>query len=236
MKRVAARPAILGIVASVLIFAAWYQMLWTPGSKAIASAHGREQTATAALFTAEQRLGHLKKLATHAPQLARLDLSLSSAIPGSDSIDGFIVDLNSEAQAANVTISSLAITPPGASKAATAGVQTIGLQMQIGGGYFDVQRFLGAVRDGSRLVTIDQLAISSGAAKTPGNGSTIAATILGRLFVSSTATTALNFGAPAAPAARAAPAKSGTGVLETPINAARNAAISANAAQAGGTP
>jgi hypothetical protein len=99
-----------------------------------------------------------------------------------------------------------------------------------------VQRFLGDVRDGSRLVIIDQLTISSGAAKSPGNGSAIAATILGRLFVSSTATTALNFAASAASASSAAPAKPGTGVLETPINAARNATSSANAAQAGGTP
>jgi Tfp pilus assembly protein PilO len=226
VKRLAARPAVFGLIACVVIAAVWYQLLWKPQSSAIASAHGRERTATASLFTAEQRLGHLKKLAANATQLALLDQKLSGAVPDKDSADGFIVELNAEAQAASVGISSLAITPPATAKSGPSGVQTIGLQMNVSGGYFDVQRFLDAIRGGSRLVVIDQLSMSAGPAKTGGSGSAIAATIVGRLFVSSTASAPLVFSSPVT--------KAGTGVLETPINAARNAVSSANAT--GGTP
>jgi Tfp pilus assembly protein PilO len=243
VKRVAARPAVLGLIACMVISAAWYRLLWTPQGASISAAHNRQKTAQTSLFTAEQRLGHLKKLASRAPQLTALDQRLTAALPDRDAIDQFLLDLNAEAAASNVTIQSLGVTPPGKTPSSGA-AQAIALQLQFTGGYFDVQRFLGALRDGSRLVVIDQLALSGAATKqgsAPANGTMLQVTLSGRLFMTATAAPLLTFAAPASPAA----AKSGTGVLETPINAARNAATSANNAnaarsaavnQAGGNP
>jgi Tfp pilus assembly protein PilO len=239
MKRITARPAILGLVASAVILVVWYQLLWSPQGAAIAAAHHRERTATDGLFIAEQKLGHLKKVASKAPQLTLIDQKLSAAIPDHDAIDQFILDLDAEARASNVTIASFGVTPPG--KATTAaggasGTQPISVQMQLSGGYFDVQHFFGALRDAARLFVIDQVSLSGTPAKPgapPANGSTVQVTLAGRLFVTSAAAPAITFAAPASTSA-----KQGTGVLETPINAARNAAASSNAAtsQAGGTP
>jgi Tfp pilus assembly protein PilO len=248
-KRLIARPSIVGIVVSVLITAGWYQFLWSPQTKAIATAHSRQKVATAALFSAEQRLGHLKKLALHAGDLTSLDQRLSAAIPDHDALDQFIVQLNADAQASNVVLSSFAVTQPSikapANAAVAAGTEVLALQLAVSGGYFDVLRFLGSLRDGPRLVIVDQLSLTPAhGGGSPADGTTVGASIVGRLFMTTSAAPPVTFRVPVT----TSPApKPGTGVLETPINAARNAAnaasasaasasAAASAGSAGGTP
>ena len=124
------------------------------------------------------------------------------------------------------------------------------MQLAISGGYFDVQSFLHMLRDGPRLVVIDSVSLSAGratgaAAAAHGNGTAVSGSIVAKLFMVKGATAA---GANPVPVAVANPAlpgaavRSGTGVLQAPINAAKTAANAASAnsadlaARAGGTP
>ena len=54
----------------------------------------------------------------------------------------------------------------------------MGLQIQVTGDYFAILRFLEAVRDGDRLITVDSFSLSKG-----GEGNQMSASIGGRMFV-----------------------------------------------------
>jgi Tfp pilus assembly protein PilO len=214
----------------VVVLAVWYQLVWKPQGRSIVSAHERQNRATAALFTAEQRLGHLKHLAAESAQFTALSDRLNAAIPAQDHLDAVITDVNAEAASAGLSLSGLTFATPAAS---STGVQILPAHLSLTGGYFSLLRFLDELRNGPRLVVIDTMSVSSASAS-PGvpAATRLSVTIAARLFVAT--------GGPvAAPAATPSPPKTGTGVVETPINAAKGAAQAANragAAQAGSTP
>ena len=224
------RPALVAVVVAAVIFAFWYEALWSAQSRAISSAHDRSSAATAALFTAEQRLGHLKHLAGEAPQLAQVANRLAAAVPDQDHLDTVLVTLSADAATAGVQLGSITV---GAPTSAASGVNVITVRLAVRGGYFGIEGFLDTLRQGSRAIVVDTVSLSGseGGAAAPANA--LSAAIGARVFVSTSSD--------AAPLAALAAPHPGTGVLETPINAAKTAATAATnaaaaAARSGGTP
>jgi Tfp pilus assembly protein PilO len=253
------RAVLVGLAASLALLAVWYELLWSPQATAIAAANRKQQAATTQLVVAEQRLGHLKRLSAKASALDASAAKVANSLPDHDDLDNFLVAVNGAAQAAGVSLTNVGVTPPAVTasnpsggSASLAGVSTIPLSLAVNGGYFAIQRFLGLLRDGQRLIVIDTVALSGGGAPTGGaptggaaangprpDGTQLSASIGARLFMIKGTTPP---GQNPSPAALTRP---GTGVLETPINAARSTAGAAsanatglanNAARTGGTP
>ena len=178
------RPAVAAAGIGIVLVFAWWQLLMKPQSAALADAHRRSAQASTALFQTGQRLGHLKHLATNSAQLVALDQRLRAAIPPGDDLDGFLLSLNAMAQTSNVAVRSLT---PSAQAPASGGLSSMAIRMSVEGGYFDVQRFLDALKAGERLVLIDGLSETpiGGQAST---GSKISAQITAHLLSGMTTT------------------------------------------------
>lgn len=172
------RPALGAAIVGLIVAVAWWQLLWQPQSAALADAHERSARASAALFDTGQRIGHLKRLAANAGQLAALDQRIQAAAPPSDDLDGFLLSLNAMAQSANVAVRSLV---PAAPAPAPGGLIAIGVRMTVEGGYFDVQRLLDELKSGPRLVILDGLNETPIGGQTP-SGSKVSAQISSHLL------------------------------------------------------
>ena len=248
MKLVApSRAVMVGVAAAAAVLGIWYQLLWSPQTNSLAAAHRRIDASATALIASEQRLGHLKKLSSKSTALDEASAKLISAIPDHDAADAFILDINNYAAASGVAVSTIGIAQPSSSSSSSstfsaAGVTALPLQLAISGGYFDVENFLRMLRDGPRLVVIDSVSLSAaratGANGAHGNGTGVSGSISARLFMVKGAT-AVGANPPLPQPQRVTTVHTGSGVLETPINAAKttaNAASADLASQAGGTP
>ena len=222
------KPTLIGIVCAMVIVGLWYEMLWSPQSRSLAAARRREGDASQALFVAQQRLGHLKHLSILAPAMRMLDARLVAAMPDSDAIDGFIIGVNNEAVASGVTLTGITFAQPSGS--------TISVQLAITGGYFAVERFFDAMRDGPRLIVLDTLNLSPSGIPGP-DGTPLSVSIGGHLLEAKTANRA-PFTTPVRSTPGPGAAVQGNGVLATPIVKAENtaAAASANAIASEATP
>jgi Tfp pilus assembly protein PilO len=204
----------------------WYELAWSAQGQAVATAHSSEQTATNALLTAEQRLGHLKHLSVKSGALDAAGAKLAAAVPSQDDLDGLLLELNGDAAAAGVTVKTLGATQPAVGASAAT---PIPLQLTVSGGYFAIQHFLDLLRDGQRLVVVDTLSLASETAPSngavaSGQGTDLTANIAGRVFMAKGSS---SLSPSPLPVSRSV---TGTGVLETPINSARTAASNASAA------
>jgi Tfp pilus assembly protein PilO len=173
----------IGVGVALLITAIWYFALWSPKGDDL-------DTAKADLAAQEQRaselsarLARLKKLEANADVLERDRALLATAIPTADELDAFLLQVNERASRAGVDFVSIAPQQPGgagAAPGATSGPTPVGLQMQVTGDYFAVLRFLEQLRDGERLVTVENFTLSRG------EGGPMSATIGGRMFIAPT--------------------------------------------------
>jgi Tfp pilus assembly protein PilO len=227
MTRVSgSRAIVIGVAAAMAMIGFWYQLAWSAQGRAVASAQADQRAASAGLLTAEQRLGHLKHLSVKSGALDVAAAKMAAAIPSQDSLDSFLLEVNGDAAASVVTVSAIGVTQPGPAALTT----PIPLQLTVSGGYFAILHFLDLLRDGPRLVVIDRLALAPASVlshTTPvaGQGTALTATIVGRSFMAKGSAALLP-----PPTAPTRPPAVGTGVLETPINAARTAAANSTAA------
>ena len=181
-----ARLILIGVGAAVLITAVWYFALWSPKGEDLdeAKADLAAQEQRASELTA--RLAHLKKLEANADVLERDRALLATAIPTADQLDTFLLQVNERASRAGVDFVSIAPQQPsiasGSPGAATAGGPTpVALQIQVNGDYFAILRFLEQLRDGERLVTVENLSLTGG-----GVAGGMSASIGGRMFIAPT--------------------------------------------------
>ena len=178
---------IIGVGAALVLTGVWYFALWSPQGKNLEKAKADQVAAEQRASQLQVRLTHLQKLEANAHILERDRALLATAIPSTDELDAFILQVNERAAKAGVTFVSVAPQQPSAgapAPGAAAGAPTaIGLQMQVTGDYFAVLRFMEQLRDGPRLVTVENFSLSKG-----GEGAEMSATIGGRMFVSPTVT------------------------------------------------
>lgn len=176
---------LIGVGAALLISAVWYFALWSPKGedldKAKADLAAQEQRAS----ELEARLARLKKLEANADVLERDRALLATAIPTADQLDTFLLQVNERAARAGVDFTSIAPQQPaaatGAPGTAAGGPTPVGLQIQVTGDYFAILRFLEQLRDGERLVTVENFSLSKG-----GEGNQMSASIGGRMFIAPT--------------------------------------------------
>jgi Tfp pilus assembly protein PilO len=182
---VKAKLILIGVGAALLITAVWYFALWSPQGKDLDTAKADKAAAEQRASELTARLARLKKLEANADVLERDRALLATAIPTADQLDAFLLQVNERASRAGVDFVSIAPQQPGGAEAApaaggaaAAGPTPIGLQMQVTGDYFAILRFLEQLRDGERLVTVENFSLSKG-----GEGNQMSASIGGRMFI-----------------------------------------------------
>ncbi|MDQ3106238.1 MAG: type 4a pilus biogenesis protein PilO [Actinomycetota bacterium] len=191
-----AKLILIGVGAALLITAVWFFALWSPQGKDLDEAKADKAAAEQRASELSARLTRLKKLEANAAVLERDRALLATAIPTADQLDDFILQVNDRASKAGVEFVSIAPQQPGtgaaAPGAAVAGPTPIGLQMQVTGDYFAVLRFMEQLRDGERLVTVENFSLAKG-----GEGNQMSASIGGRMFISPSVAVPLATPAPA---------------------------------------
>jgi Tfp pilus assembly protein PilO len=179
---------LVAALAAVAITALWFFVLWSPQSDSLTKARADEQAARQRQTELQNRLAHLKQLEANADVLERDRAMLATAIPDTDQLDQFIHQVNERAAAAGVSFVSVTPTEPAAAGVPGAAATTaapgtppaVGLQLQVSGDYFAIMHFMDALQaPGSRLVTVENLALAKGGA-TAG----LTASIGGKMFVS----------------------------------------------------
>ena len=184
-----ARLALMGIGASIVLIGAWFFFLWKPAGNDLDQARQEKVAAEQRASELQTRLTHLKQLEANAAVLERDRALLAEAIPASDLVDQFILQVNERATRAGVQFVSVSPQQPSAGAAApgaaAAGPASIGLQIQVQGDYFQLLRFLEELRDGPRLVTVDTFSLSKG-----GAANAMSAAIGGRMFMNPATATA----------------------------------------------
>jgi len=165
--------ALIGIGGALLLSVAWYFALWTPASNNLTEAKDRDVAAQTQVDSLSTELARLKALEKNKEQLDADVEALAALLPEEDMLDTFILELNDIATTAGVTLQSLspgepALQPVGAAAGTAGGTAATGpipvtLQMQVQGDYFAILRFMDALRDGTRLVTANNLSLSGGA-------------------------------------------------------------------------
>ena len=177
-----AKLILIGVGAALLITAVWYFALWSPQGKDLDQAKADEAAAEQRASELQARLARLKKLEANADVLERDRALLATAIPTADQLDTFLLQVNERAARAGVEFTSIAPQQPAgaaaAPGAAPGGPTPVGLQMQVSGDYFAILRFLEQLRDGERLVTVENFSLSKG-----GEGNQMSASIGGRMFI-----------------------------------------------------
>jgi Tfp pilus assembly protein PilO len=176
------RLILIGVGAAVVITAVWYFALWSPKGKDLDQAKADRAVHEQRASELSARLDHLKKLEANADVLERDRALLATAIPTADQLDTFLLQVNQRAANAGVDFTSIAPSQPSVGDpGAAAGPIPVGLQMQVSGDYFAILRFLEQLRDGERLVTVENFSLSKG-----GEGSQMSASIGGRMFIAPT--------------------------------------------------
>ena len=178
-----AKLILIGVGAALLITAVWYFALWSPQGKDLDQAKADQAAAEQRASELSARLTRLKKLEANADVLERDRALLATAIPTADQLDAFLLQVNERASKAGVDFVSIAPQQPGGAgaapgAAAVAGPTPVGLQIQVTGDYFALLRFMEQLRDGERLVTVENFSLSKG-----GEGNEMSASIGGRMFI-----------------------------------------------------
>lgn len=186
--------------AVVVLTGLWYVALWSPQGGKIEDAKTEKLAAEARTAELTTRLARLKSLEANKDQLDAEKARFAALMPDSDELDQFILSINAKAKASGVDFVSIAPVQPadGAASAVAGGAVPVSLSVQANGDYFALLRFLEQIRDGERLVTIDNLTMSGG------EGGALTASITGRMFVRGAAPAPTSTDPAAAPATEGA--------------------------------
>jgi Tfp pilus assembly protein PilO len=175
------RLILIGVGAAIVITAVWYFAFWSPKGDDLDKAKADLAAQEARSSELSARLARLKKLEANADVLERDRALLATAIPTADELDTFLLQVNERSARAGVDFISIAPQQPPAGGAAAGGPTPVGLQMQVTGDYFAILRFLEQLRDGERLVTVENFSLSKG-----GDNNQMSASIGGRMFIAPT--------------------------------------------------
>lgn len=163
------------VAAAVALTGIWFVALWSPQGGKIDDAKAEQAAAETQAADLQARLTRLKKLEANKDQLDADKALFSALIPDTDQLDAFILDINQKAKESGIEFVSIAPSQP--APEASAGPVPVALSIQANGDYFALLRFMEKLRDGQRLVTIDNFTLSGG------EGGQLSAAIAGRMFV-----------------------------------------------------
>ena len=170
------RVLAIGAGGTVVVLLLWYFVLWGPRNDALSKQRTRTATADKQVQTLKTQLSRLQA-AQRAEPVKRAKLErLRAAIPDDPGLAQFILDANDAANRAGINFISIAPTPPtaAASASATGGTPAPGgagarpaevkMSMSISGGYSEVLDFMNRLDSLPRIVVIDTLNVTAGAA------------------------------------------------------------------------
>jgi Tfp pilus assembly protein PilO len=193
------RPLVIGAAAALGVLLIWFALLWSPQGSKISKAKHRKAQAESEQQDLRLRIARLKSLQQEEPQKRAQLESLRVAIPDEPNLAQFILDANTAANVSGIQFLSISPSPPTASTGAAGAGATapptapatpgtgarpavIGLQLSISGGYFQVVDFVNRLDGLSRLVVVDSLNLTTGAASSTGS-TNLTVAISARMFV-----------------------------------------------------
>lgn len=176
-------PIVAGAVA-VFVVLVWYFAFYSPKSHDLSKVHQDTDAAQQSQQTLRAQLSNLRGLeANRTKEQAQLQ-QLSAAVPQTPDLANFILQANDIATNAGVAWLQVAPSPPVAGTAGTP--TTIGVTMQLQGGFFQVFDYLNRLENMQRLVLVDSVSITA-ASSSPSSGAitsdpTLTMSLTGRMF------------------------------------------------------
>jgi Tfp pilus assembly protein PilO len=198
------RGMLIGIAAGgVVLILLWYFLLFSPTSSDLNDTRDQVSEAQHQKQELENTVRRLKDLSRNAPQQEADLRTLKAAVPDNPDLGEFILQANEIATASGVDWLAITPSPPVASTGSGPN-STIGLSIQVEGGFFQVLDYLNRLEDLDRLVIVDSVSISTGGSgsstgssasstgstDTSGSSSsdpTLSVTLTGRMFTNAEA-------------------------------------------------
>jgi Tfp pilus assembly protein PilO len=183
----------LGIGLVILI--AWFLLLYSPQSKALADARKRTNQATQQGATLRDQLTRLQQSRRDQPLKQSQLETLRVAVPDEPNLAQFILDANDAASKAGIDFLSITPTPPAAAQGATTPATAAGgaaaggaaataapirIAMTATGGYFQVLDFVNRLNRLPRIVVVDTLQMGG-----QGAGAQLQVSMQERIFTTS---------------------------------------------------
>jgi Tfp pilus assembly protein PilO len=180
------RAVVLGALLTVIVLLVWNLLIFAPRGKKLSAAKRDAQTAQATEVTLRAQLNRLVKISHNGPEIAAELAKLSAAVPSTPDLDGFILSANQIAVQSGIDWLSVS---PSVITAGNTGPSVIPLSMQIQGGFFQVLDYLNRLEAMGRLVIVDAINVTGGAAAAGASGSAaptgppkLSVSLTGRMF------------------------------------------------------
>jgi Tfp pilus assembly protein PilO len=187
------RRLLIPLGAGVAVLVLWFLALWGPQGSALSSARKRASEATAQRETLRDQLKRLQDSRRDQPLKQSQLETMRVAIPDDPNLAQFILDANDAASKAGIDFLSITPTPPSSAGGATAGATPAGgagapvpirIGLSLTGGYYQVLNFINLLDKLPRIVVVDNVALTAGAATTTAT-QTLQATLAARIFTTS---------------------------------------------------
>ena len=192
MKR---NQLLIGGAALLAIVLFWYFVLYAPLGDDLSSAQAQVAAEQKTTDDLNAKLAQLQSQAKNAPQQQALLRKLDAAVPKQPDLAEFIIMANDIADQSGISFLSISPSPPAAGTGAT----VINLTISIGGSFFQLQDYLRLLEKLERLVIVDGVTISAGAAggttgtsgstgstsvdtSSSGDGTSLSVTLASRMF------------------------------------------------------
>jgi Tfp pilus assembly protein PilO len=175
------RAMALGALLFVVVLLVWNLLIFAPKGRSLSKAKKDAQAAQQIEAGLRSTLARLNDISKNGPEIAAELDKLSSAVPESPDLDGFILSANQIAVKSGIDWLSVS---PSVAQAGTTGPSVIPMTIQIKGGFFQVLDYLNRLEDLSRLVIVDGInATASGDSINAATGPpTLAVSLTARMF------------------------------------------------------
>ncbi|HEX5616481.1 MAG TPA: type 4a pilus biogenesis protein PilO [Acidimicrobiia bacterium] len=176
------RGVALFAVAAVAIVALWWTLVYSPRGDQLDDAKVELETAQGEQQALQAQLARLEDINENLPEIDADLAKLSGLVPPTADLAGFILGMNDLANQSGIDWISVSPTPPAAQGT---GFATIGLNITVEGGFFQVLDYLNRLEDFDRLVVVEGVNVTGGS--TGGEGTDGAVVDSSGLAVSMTA-------------------------------------------------
>ncbi len=181
---------IAGVVGTLIVILAWYFIIYSPIGDDLTSTQASVATEQSKEQSLQADLARLNSQQKSAPEQEALLRKFDQAIPKLPDLGEFIIQANNIADDAGIEFLSIAPSPP----AAGATSSTIALNISVSGSFFQIENYLTRLEKLDRLVIIDGLNMTTGAANatdaSSGGDTSLSVTLTGRMFTRAVPTSA----------------------------------------------
>lgn len=199
------RPFLLFVLAALAIVALWWFFVYSPAGDELDEAKADREAEESQTAGLQAQLAQLEEIARNEPEIDAQLMQYEALIPPTPDLASFILSANEIAEASGIDWQSITPSEPQADP--NTGTGTIDMQISIEGGFFQALDYLNRLEDLQRLVVVDSLSMSAGAADT-GGAPSLSISVVGRMFTQAT---------PAAPGVPTTPGGGTSGTTTTSV-------------------